>query len=88
MISDEQFVRTHSADADDIDGDYVDIFPGTQGANDPKPLITAGSWKNWLQPSQSLSEPSLRISWHNCSSSEKLSTAYNCVSSTDPIFLA
>ena len=76
--------------ADDIaDGDYVDIFPGTEGANDPEAI----DYRRKLEELAAAKPVIERTEFEDKLAQlfffrKKLSTAYNCVSSTDPIFLA
>jgi phytoene synthase len=76
--------------ADDIaDGDYEDIFPGALGPNDPEAI----SYRRQLLDI-AVAKPVIERSEFEDKLSQlfffrkKLSTAYNCMASTDPIFLA
>jgi len=76
--------------ADDIaDGDYVDVFPGSEGADDPEAKEYRISLEELTGDKSVLDAPTYRdklaqLFFYR----KKLSTAYNCHSSTDPIFMA
>ena len=76
--------------ADDIaDGDYVDVFPGSEGADDPEAREYRISLEELTGDKSVLDAPTYRdklaqLFFYR----KKLSTAYNCHSSTDPIFMA
>ncbi|MBO58188.1 MAG: hypothetical protein CMA77_04240 [Euryarchaeota archaeon] len=76
--------------ADDIaDGDYVDVFPGSEGAEDPEAREYRISLEELTGDKSVLDAPTYRdklaqLFFYR----KKLSTAYNCHSSTDPIFMA
>ncbi len=76
--------------ADDIaDGDYVDVFPGSDGAEDPEATDYRRSLEELTGDKSVLDAPTYRdklaqLFFYR----KKLSTAYNCNSSTDPIFMA
>lgn len=76
--------------ADDIaDGDYVDVFPGADGANDPEAMEYRQSLEELTGDKSVLDAPTYRdklaqLFFYR----KKLSTAYNCHASTDPIFMA
>jgi phytoene synthase len=76
--------------ADDIaDGDYVDVFPGSDGAEDPEAREYRLSLEELTGDKSVLDAPTYRdklaqLFFYR----KKLSTAYNCHSSTDPIFMA
>ena len=76
--------------ADDIaDGDYVDIFPGALGANDPEAI----AYRRELEELAAAKPVIERTEFEDKLAQlfffrKKLSTAYNRMSSTDPIFMA
>ena len=76
--------------ADDIaDGDYVDIFPGALGAKDPEAI----EYRRELEELAAAKPVIQRTEFEDKLAQlfffrKKLSTAYNCMSSTDPIFMA
>ena len=76
--------------ADDIaDGDYVDIFPGAMGVNDPEAI----QYRRDLEELAAAKPVIERTEFEDKLAQlfffrKKLSTAYNCMSSTDPIFMA
>ncbi|MDP6098687.1 MAG: phytoene/squalene synthase family protein, partial [Candidatus Thalassarchaeaceae archaeon] len=76
--------------ADDIaDGDYVDIFPGSDGAEDPEAMKYRLSLEELTGDKSVLDAPTYRdklaqLFFYR----KKLSTAYDSHSSTDPIFMA
>ena len=76
--------------ADDIaDGDYVDIFPGALGAKDPEAI----QYRRNLEELAAAKPVIERTEFEDKLAQlfffrKKLSTAYNCMSSTDPIFMA
>jgi phytoene synthase len=76
--------------ADDIaDGDYVDVFPGSVGADDPEAVEYRRSLEELTGEKSVLDAPAYRdklaqLFFYR----KKLSTAYNHHSSTDPIFMA
>ncbi len=76
--------------ADDIaDGDYVDVFPGSEGADDPEAMEYRNTLEELTGDKSVLDAPIYRdklaqLFFYR----KKLSTAYNCHSSTDPIFMA
>tara|TARA_B100001750_G_scaffold1051_1_gene913 strand:- start:3569 stop:4837 length:1269 start_codon:yes stop_codon:yes gene_type:complete len=76
--------------ADDIaDGDYVDVFPGALGAKDPEAIAYRRELEE-LAVSKAVIE---RTEFEDKLAQlfffrKKLSTAYNHMSSTDPIFMA
>jgi len=76
--------------ADDIaDGDYVDVFPGALGANDPEAI----AYRRELEK-LAVAKPVIERTEFEDKLAQlfffrkKLSTAYNHMSSTDPIFMA
>jgi len=76
--------------ADDIaDGDYEDTFPGALGANDPEAI----TYRRELEEI-AIAKPVMERTEYEDKLAQlfffrkKLSTAYNCMSSTDPIFMA
>lgn len=76
--------------ADDIaDGDYVDIFPGALGPNDPEAI----AYRRELEELAAAKPVIERTEFEDKLAQlfffrKKLSTAYNRMSSTDPIFMA
>ena len=76
--------------ADDIaDGDYVDVFPGALGAKDPEAI----AYRRELEGLAATKPVMERTEFEDKLAQlfffrKKLSTAYNCMSSTDPIFMA
>ncbi len=76
--------------ADDIaDGDYVDVFPGALGAKDPEAI----AYRRELEELAATKSVMERTEFEDKLAQlfffrKKLSTAYNCMSSTDPIFMA
>ena len=76
--------------ADDIaDGDYVDVFPGALGAKDPEAI----AYRRELEELAATKPVMERTEFEDKLAQlfffrKKLSTAYNCMSSTDPIFMA
>ena len=76
--------------ADDIaDGDYVDIFPGALGAKDPEAI----AYRRELEELAATIPVIERTEFEDKLAQlfffrKKLSTAYNRMSSTDPIFMA
>ena len=76
--------------ADDIaDGDYVDIFPGALGPKDPEAI----QYRRNLEELAAAKPVIERTEFEDKLAQlfffrKKLSTAYNCMSSTDPIFMA
>ena len=76
--------------ADDIaDGDYVDIFPGALGVKDPEAI----AYRRELEELAATKPVIERTEFEDKLAQlfffrKKLSTAYNLMSSTDPIFLA
>ena len=76
--------------ADDIaDGDYVDIFPGALGPNDPEAI----AYRRELEELAATKPVIERTEFEDKLAQlfffrKKLSTAYNRMSSTDPIFMA
>jgi len=76
--------------ADDIaDGDYVDVFPGSYGADDPEAVEYRKTLEELTGDKSVLDAPTYRdklaqLFFYR----KKLSTAYNCHASTDPIFMA
>ena len=76
--------------ADDIaDGDYVDKFPGALGAKDPEAI----QYRRKLEELAAAKPVIERTEFEDKLAQlfffrKKLSTAYNCMSSTDPIFMA
>ena len=76
--------------ADDIaDGDYVDTFPGALGAKDPEAIL----YRRKLEELAAAKPVIERTEFEDKLAQlfffrKKLSTAYNCMSSTDPIFMA
>lgn len=76
--------------ADDIaDGDYVDTFPGALGAKDPEAIL----YRRKLEELAATKPVIERTEFEDKLAQlfffrKKLSTAYNCMSSTDPIFMA
>ncbi len=76
--------------ADDIaDGDYVDVFPGGDGAEDPEAVEYRRSLEELTGDKTVLDAPTYRdklaqLFFYR----KKLSTAFNCHASTDPIFMA
>jgi len=76
--------------ADDIaDGDYVDVFPGALGAKDPEAI----AYRRELEELAATKSVLERTEFEDKLAQlfffrKKLSTAYNCMSSTDPIFMA
>jgi len=76
--------------ADDIaDGDYVDIFPGALGAKDPEAI----AYRRELEEFAATKPVIERTEFEDKLAQlfffrKKLSTAYNRMSSTDPIFMA
>jgi 15-cis-phytoene synthase len=76
--------------ADDIaDGDYVDVFPGALGAKDPEAIL----YRRKLEELAAAKPVIERTEFEDKLAQlfffrKKLSTAYNCMSSTDPIFMA
>ncbi|HJM67971.1 MAG TPA: phytoene/squalene synthase family protein [Candidatus Thalassarchaeaceae archaeon] len=76
--------------ADDIaDGDYVDIFPGALGAKDPEAI----AYRRELEELAATKPVIERTEFEDKLAQlfffrKKLSTAYNRMSSTDPIFMA
>jgi len=76
--------------ADDIaDGDYVDVFPGSLGADDEEAVEYRRSLEELTGDKSVLDAPTYRdklaqLFFYR----KKLSTAYNSHSSTDPIFMA
>ena len=76
--------------ADDIaDGDYVDIFPGALGAKDPEAI----AYRRELEELAAGKAVIERTEFEDKLAQlfffrKKLSTAYNHMSSTDPIFMA
>jgi len=76
--------------ADDIaDGDYVDVFPGALGAKDPEAIV----YRRELEELAATKPVMERTEFEDKLAQlfffrKKLSTAYNCMSSTDPIFMA
>jgi len=76
--------------ADDIaDGDYVDIFPGSLGPNDPEAI----SYRRELEELAAAKPVVERTEYEDKLAQlfffrKKLSTAYNSMASTDPIFMA
>jgi len=76
--------------ADDIaDGDYVDVFPGSEGALDPEAKEYRESLEQLTGDKSVLDAPTYRDKLAQLFFfRKKLSTAYNCHASTDPIFMA
>ena len=76
--------------ADDIaDGDYIDIFPGALGPNDPEAI----AYRRELEELAAAKPVIERTEFEDKLAQlfffrKKLSTAYNRMSSTDPIFMA
>jgi len=76
--------------ADDIaDGDYRDLFPGSEGADDPEAKEYINRLEEMIQrvpvvERSSFMDKMAQLYFFR----KKLSTAYNDLASTDPIFLA
>jgi len=76
--------------ADDIaDGDYRDLFPGSEGADDPEAKEYINRLEEMIQrvpvvDRSSFMDKMAQLYFFR----KKLSTAYNDLASTDPIFLA
>ena len=76
--------------ADDIaDGDYRDLFPGSDGAEDPEAMAYINRLEEMIQrvpvvDRSSFMDKMAQLYFFR----KKLSTAYNDLASTDPIFLA
>ena len=76
--------------ADDIaDGDYRDLFPGSEGAEDPEAQEYINRLEEMIQrvpvvDRSSFMDKMAQLYFFR----KKLSTAYNDLASTDPIFLA